>query len=140
MTKYDLAAHKQSSTLTERQLRSLPFLVGPGSLEEGRKAAKVSKDALYRWLRQPAFRAELRRQRDLVVTDALDVLKNRVIQAVEVLAELLGSQSEVIRRGAACDILNYVLKIRETQDFEDRLEACERALANNPSSGDGHDQ
>jgi len=135
MTESDHAAQKQSSVLTERQIKALPYLVASCSFEDGRKAARISKNTLYEWLRQPAFRSELQRLRDLVVNEALDRLKSRVAQAVEVLARLLESRSEAVRLRAANDILGYTLRIRELQEFESRLEACEHAISTNRTEG-----
>jgi len=42
--------------LSERQLRVIPFLLGAPSVEEGCKRARVSKAAVYEWLKEETFR------------------------------------------------------------------------------------
>ena len=61
--------------LTERQLAVIPHLLASPSIKEGCRRAKVSKVTVYGWLKEEAFREELRRQREEVVKGALDTLK-----------------------------------------------------------------
>lgn len=65
----------ENNALRDKQLRVIPFLLQAPSVEEGCKRAKVGKVTVYAWLKQEAFREELRRQREEVVRGALETLK-----------------------------------------------------------------
>jgi len=60
--------------LSPRQIRVIPYLLVAPSIEEGCKRARISKAAVYEWLKDEAFRQELKRQRDAVIERALDSL------------------------------------------------------------------
>lgn len=47
-----------------RQLRVIPYLLGAPPIEERRKRARVSKGAVYEWLKHDAFKDELRRRQE----------------------------------------------------------------------------
>ncbi len=113
-------------TLTEKQLRAIPFLLAAPSIEEGCKRAKVSKATIYGWLKEEAFRGELRRQREEVVTGALEILKANVSKATETLVKLLGSEKEGIRARAAEDIIEFTQKALEYEELERRISALEK--------------
>jgi transposase len=115
-------------TLTAKQARVIPYLLGAPSLEEGCKRAGVSKVTVYDWLKQPNFRQELKRQRDEMIERALDCLKANVSKATETLVKLLDSKSEPIRARAAEDILEFAQKALEHEELERRIEALERLL------------
>jgi len=79
--------------LSARQLRVTPYLLGAFSVEQGCKRARVSKAAVYAWLRDETFRQELKRQRDAVIERALDSLKANISKATETLVKLLDSDT-----------------------------------------------
>ena len=83
--------------LSARQLRVIPYLLGAPSVEEGCKRVRVSKAAVYAWLKEETFRQELKRQRDAVVERALDSLKANISKATETLVKLLDSDKEAIQ-------------------------------------------
>jgi len=116
-------------TLTEKQLRAIPFLLAAPSIEEGCKRARVGKATVYGWLKEEAFREELRRQREEVVRGALDRLKAGVNRAVEKLLGLLESEKEAIQARAAEDIIKFVQKAIEFEGLEKRIEALEDRIS-----------
>jgi hypothetical protein len=128
MTVPNPQAPHEEANLSERQLKAIPFLVTAPTYEAGRKKARVSKNALYEWLRNPAFINELRRQRNQVATDALEALKGHMMRAVETLVGLLQSESETLRRGVANDVINLCMKTMELQEIEERLAAVEERV------------
>ncbi len=115
-------------TLTERQLRAIPFLLAAPSIEEGCKEARVGKATVYGWLKEEAFREELRRQREEVVRGALDTLKANVSKATETLVKLLDSEKEGIQARAAEDIIEFAQRAIEHEELEKRVGALEELM------------
>jgi hypothetical protein len=129
MTKND-SAGKNRERLNDRQVKAIPHLVASPTFEEGRKRAKVSRDTLYRWLRCPSFREELKRQRDVVTEEALEILKQNVMMAVTTLIHLLhATKSDSLKRHLAKDILDYFMRAKELQEVEERLTQLETIVS-----------
>jgi predicted DNA-binding protein YlxM (UPF0122 family) len=114
--------------LTARQMRVIPYLLDAPSIEEGCKRAKVSKGAVYEWLKEESFRQELKRQRDELIERALDSLKANVTKATETLVKLLDSDSEPMQARAAEDIVEFAQKALEHEELEKRIEPLEERL------------
>ena len=133
MTKKDV----KEGGLTGRQMKVLPYIVTARTYEEGCKAARISKNTFFRWLKEDqVFRVELNRQRDVLVEEALDIMKANVMAAVDALVILLGkTRNEYLRRSVANDILGYVLKWKETVDLERRIASLESLLEKEGRSG-----
>ena len=113
-------------TLTDRQLRVIPFLLEAPSIEEGCKKAKVAKATLYGWLKEKAFKEELRNQREEVVKGALETLKANVGKATETLVKHLDSDKENISIRAAENIIEFIQKSLELENLERRIESLEQ--------------
>ena len=116
------------STLSDRQLTAIPYLLASRSLEEGARQARVSKNLLYSWLREEAFQTELKQQREKIVEAGLETLKANVSKATEVIVGLLESENESIRHRAAKDIIEFTLRAAENESLEERIEALEERL------------
>lgn len=114
--------------LTNRQLLAMPHIIASFSIEDASQKAKVSRSTLYNWLKEGNFKAELKRQRDEIVRNALDRLKSAITKAVEELIKLTEAQREEVRRLACNDIITHVLKSIEIEDIEQRLDKVERIV------------
>lgn len=114
--------------LTNRQLLAISHLIVSSSLEEASQRAKVSRNTLYKWLKNEDFKAELKRQRDEVIREALDRLKMAITKAVEGLIKLTEAKREEVRRLACNDIITHTLKSIEIEDIEQRLDRVERIV------------
>ncbi|MDZ4344240.1 MAG: hypothetical protein U1E51_17610 [Candidatus Binatia bacterium] len=114
--------------LTTKQIRIIPYLLEAPSVEQGCKRAKVSKAAVYGWMRDETFRHELKRQRDAVIERALDSLKANISKATETLVKLLGSDKEAIQARAAEDIIEFTQKALEYEELEKRIATLEARL------------
>lgn len=88
----------------------------------------MSKATVYAWLKEEAFREELRRQREEVVREALETLKANVSKATETLVKLLDSEKEGIQARAAEDIIEFTQKAIELEELERRIAAIEEQL------------
>ena len=118
----------QGEKLSERQKKAIPLLVNSPTVEGGCKGAKISRETYYQWLSDPLFKDELKRHRDQVIEEALNVMKANMTKAVNTLVTLLNAKNEFLKRSVANDILGHVLKSKELEDIERRIEALERAV------------
>ncbi len=114
--------------LTPRQLRAIPYLVAAKNQEEGRRQAGVSKRTLWRWRKDPVFKAELDRQRNQAIEEAIEVLKSNMTRAAQTLVDLLDDENSRLRRFVAIDIINLALKGKEILEIEERLQVLEEQV------------
>src|SRR5437773_7466817 len=115
--------------LSPRQIRVIPYLLVAPSIEEGCKRARISKAAVYEWLKNEAFRQELKRQRAAAIEQALDSLKANLTKATETLVKHMNSERENISIRAAESIIEFAQKALEHEELEQRIEALETRLA-----------
>lgn len=109
-------------------MRFLPLLLANPTYTAACEAGRVSRNALYEWLRQPAFKAELDRRRDELAEQGFTLLAQNISKAVEVLVKLLDSGDPNVRRLAAVNILSQHTKLKELGDIVSRIEAIEERL------------
>ena len=129
LTQSDKIGQNDGETrLTTRQVRFLPVLLASPTYTQACKVGRVSRETLYEWLRQPAFKAELERRRDELVAQGFALLSQSVVKAVETLAGLLDGSDARLKRLAARDILDQHVKFREIEDLTQRIEAIEERL------------
>lgn len=119
---------KENERLTNRQLLAINQIIASSTLEEARKKARISKGTLYTWLKDEAFKAELKRERVEVVNEALSRLKKAITKAVDGLIKLMDSQRPDLRRWVFKDIIDYTLKSIEIEDIEERLDKIEKHI------------
>lgn len=114
--------------LNRRQLKAIPFIVSNPNYTQGCEKAKINKTTLYKWLKQPEFKAELDRQRSEIVEAAFSMIAQNIEKAVTTLAGLLDSKDERIKRLTANDIIGHYLKHKELKDLEERILQIEEHL------------
>lgn len=105
----------------------LALLVEPG-IQAACESAGVGRSTAHGWLKNPAFIEELTRQRNAVLSEAMDSVKTHAARAMTELAGMLNSKDDRLRRLICNDILGHAMKVRELQDLEGRLAALEKAL------------
>ena len=115
-------------TLTERQIRVLPYLLASPSIEDACRRAKINKSTVYDWPKDDHFRQELKSQRDQVICQALDSLKGSITKAADTLVKHLESPRESVSLRAAEDIIDFVQKALEREELEQRIEALEEKM------------
>ena len=118
-----------NTDLSLRQLRTIPYLIAAPSIEEGCKRSKVSKATVYAWLKEAAFKEELRRQRNEISKAALERMKAGMARATDTLLKHLDSPRENISLRAAESILAFSQKALEHEEIEKRIEALEANLS-----------
>lgn len=115
--------------LTARQLKAIPHIVSSPTYTEGCKKAKINKTTLYKWLKEPEFKAELDRQRDEIAAEAFGVLSQSLTKAVEALVSLLNNKDDRLKRLAAKDVIDFIIRHKENEDLDERLKEVEKLLA-----------
>ena len=123
-----MSRNSKVMSITVRQAKAIPVIIGAKSVEAGCSQAGVSKTLFYSWMKTPDFADEYRRQRDVLVDEAMDSLRASLKKAVNTLTTLLDTDNESLRRAVSNDILNHVLKIKEMQEVENRLSKLEQLM------------
>lgn len=121
-------SEKNGQQLNEKQLRAIPYLLSGKDVENACRAANISTTTFYNWLRNPIFKKELDKQRTNLITDAMTKLRSGVVAAVDRLLALVHSESEEIARKSATSVIEMVLKLRESEEVEQRLESIEKII------------
>jgi len=114
--------------LADRQLKAIPLIVTSTTYTEGCKKARLNRTTFYEWLKNREFKAELDKQRDEVAAKAFGLLSQSLTKAIETLVGLLDTRDDRLKRLAAKDVVEYVLKHKELKDLEKRIEAIEESL------------
>ncbi len=120
----------KESKLTNRQLLMILNILSSASVEEACKKARISRATYYLWAKDEAFTNELKCQRDAILNDSLNQLKSASTKAVFELIKLMDSERETVRHSACKDVIEYVLKVKEIEGIEERLEKLEKAINN----------
>jgi hypothetical protein len=108
-------------------------LAGGDSVKAAAKAGRVAERTVWTWLANPLFKAEVNRQRDAMIADALGTLSRGATAAAAVHLELLASEDEGIRLRAAQSLLDRLVALRGSVEMAERLAALEaRIEASNP--------
>ena len=103
--------------LSEKQLNAIPLIIASRTMTEGAEKNGISRNTIYEWLKNPVFKAELQRQREVVVEEALEQLKTHAVKAVDNLGELLDTRNEFFRKNVSLDIINLAIKSREQSNI-----------------------
>jgi hypothetical protein len=119
----------KKTKLTDRQLKAIPIIVTNCTYTEGCKKAKLNRTTFYEWLKIPEFKAELDRQRDEVAAEAFGVLSQGLTKAVETLVGLLDIKDDRLKRLAAKDVIDFIIRHKEKEDLDERLTGIEKLLA-----------
>lgn len=130
MTKSNKTQQNTEKTkLTDQQLKAIPKIVSSPTYSEGCKKARLNRTTFYEWLKIPEFKAELEKQRDEVAAEAFGVLSQSLTKAVETLAGLLDIKDDRLKRLAAKDVIDFIIRHKENEDLDKRLTEVEKLLA-----------
>lgn len=107
-------------------------------MTEAADKAGICRNTLYEWLKIPAFSAELQRQRERAVGEALGRLELNVVKAVDALGTMLDNPNINIfyKRKISLDIIKQVMKSSDQTkiaQLEKRISDLEKKL------GDRHE-
>jgi hypothetical protein len=122
--------HKASTfvTLSRGQARALPFMLSARTVEEGCRAAGISKQCFYNWMKQEAFREEYRARQSGFVSLAMETLKGNAVEAAEKLSAMMSEAEGPLLRRVCKDVIDLSFKIREIEEIEARLERLEKLV------------
>lgn len=96
---------------------------------EGCKKARLNRTTFYEWLKIPEFKAELDRQRNEITAEAFGVLSQGLTKAIETLVGLLDIKDDRLKRLAAKDVIDFIVRHKENEDLDKRLIEVEKRLA-----------
>lgn len=106
----------KSDELSPKQIKALPFFSMELNVEKACAEAGISKQTFYQWMKQSAFKDKLRNMRYAIGSESIELLKIQSKKAADTLTQLLEQDNPpAVRRAAANDILNYVLKFRQDE-------------------------
>lgn len=71
---------------------------------------------------------ELDRQRDEVAAEAFGILSQSLTKAIETLVGLLDNKDDRLKRWAAKDAIDFIIRQKEIEDLDERLAAIEQRL------------
>lgn len=110
MTKND------KNSLSPKQLLALPIFASQPCVDKACEQLGISRNCFYEWMKEPAFKTELKKCRYEITAEYIESLKIASKGATNTLIQLLGENNPPsVRRAAANDILNYVWKIRDDE-------------------------
>ena len=114
--------------LTAKQRKAVEALLTTGEVAAAAQAAGVSRDTLYRWLKQPAFLAAVREAEARALDDLSRLLVRLGRTATATLAKAMGDPSApwATRVRAADAALGRLLQLRELATLESRVAELER--------------
>jgi hypothetical protein len=119
----------KKTKLSSRQLKVIPVIVTNATYTEGCKKARLNRTTFYKWLKIPEFKAELDRQRNEITAEAFGVLSQGLTKAVETLVGLLDIKDDRLKRLAAKDVIDFIIRHKENEDLDRRLIEVEKRLA-----------
>jgi hypothetical protein len=106
-------------------------LVCGSTIESAARQAGLSENTVYRRLRDPAFKAQLRAAGQEVVQRTANMLTAASIESVKTLLRLQGDGVPyAVQLGAAKAIVELSAKARESADLSERVAAIESQLGN----------
>jgi len=117
----------EDQTLSGKQRKALEALLQTGEVSHAATAAGVSRDTVYRWMKQPGFAAAVREAEARALDEVSRVLIRLSRAAVGTLAGAMADRNAPLSaRVRAADItLSRLLQVRELATIEERLSALE---------------
>jgi len=120
--------HHNMAHNSRRELLLNVLLVCP-TVREAARVANCAESAIYAWLKKPDFKSELDMRRAEMVTDTKNYLQSRLRETTDVIFNIMNDSeaSPQTRLNAASEAFRNTLKLIETSDILNRLDALEVA-------------
>ena len=126
--KNELEITRNGQEINPKQKRAIAFLVAAKDIESGCRAAGISTTTYYDWMKNPVLAEAIDIQRNTLITDAMQRLRQGIGAAVDKLIALVKSENEEVARKASTSIVEIALKMRESEEIEDRIESIEKIV------------
>ncbi len=125
-----MAGNGRQHGLSPGQGRAISALLACQSIEQAAKQAGISPRTLHRWLTDPDFQAALTEAEGAAIAEATRRLVGLSDAAITTVASLMLDKgaSPTVRLRAATSVLDYLLRLRELANVEERLAALEAAI------------
>lgn len=120
----------QTEHLTGKRLKGVKALLTTDSIEDAAKTAGVTRNTLYRWLKEEIFTKELSKAKRQMVQYSILKLQRSTKDAVQALSEICRDKDGTAsaRVAAAREILATSLKAIEIEELEARIEKLEQKI------------
>ena len=124
-----MSGNRTDPHLTPKQRKVVEALLTTGEVATAAQSAGVSRDTLYRWLKQPVFAQAVRQAEAQALDDLSRLLVRLGRTAVATLAKAMRDPATPAssRVRAADAALGRLLQLRELATLEARLTALEEA-------------
>ena len=126
--KNELETTRNGQDINQKQKRAVAFLVAAKDIESGCRAAGISTTTYYDWIKNPVFADAIDTQRNYIINEAMQRLRQGIGAAVDKLLALVNSDNEEVARKASTSIVEIALKMRESEEIEDRIESIEKII------------
>lgn len=126
--KNELETTRNGQDINQKQKRAVAFLVAAKDIESGCRAAGISTTTYYDWIKNPVFADAIDTQRNYIINEAMQRLRQGIGAAVDKLLALVNSDNEEVARKASTSIVEIALKMRESEEIEDRIESIEKIV------------
>ncbi len=116
--------------LSPKQLRALEALLTSGNVAQAARAAEVTRDTLYRWMKEPAFAKALRESEGIALDALTRSLRGLGDKAVTALAAVFDDETapHAVKIRAARVVLASHPQYLQSVVLAERVEAIEAAL------------
>ena len=122
------------ATTEAKRAKAIVAILMHKSITEAADALGMHRKTLLRWLQDISFKSDLAAAENEMVVFASRRLATLASTAIGVLESLMmEAQSDSVKRQAAVDVLSYLIKLRELNDFSSRLEILEQKVGVNGS-------
>lgn len=105
--------------------KAISALLAAPNVEQAAKLAGVSRETVYRWMREDAFQTALMEARREMRSTAIAELQAATAAAVGALRRNLAAGVPTVEVSAARAILEYGFRAKELEEFESRLAVLE---------------
>lgn len=122
------SSKNNGGSLSTVKRRAVLALVEHGSVSRAADICNLSRQSIYRWMREPEFGKALQEASSEQVIEASRRLTSLMMRAVDELERLLSSDSEHQRRLAVESILTHGARLRELVELEERITNLERSM------------
>ena len=119
--------------LSGKKLRAVQALISCDTIDEACKESGVTRSTMYRYLKEPLFKKELKIAKRQLINRAILRLQQTCGDATRALAEICRNKDAPAsaRVSAAKEILSSALKSIELEGIEERIKAVEEQFLQN---------